>query len=289
MPMASETQSVLEKISGEYYSLTSSEKKTADYVLSHLGETQFMSISELAEACDVAEATISRFCRRLEYKGYNAFKLAIANAAAQRGRFDNPLSGEVVSEDSAEDICRKLLTAHTEAMRQTMDVLSNDAVCRAADLLESADKVLCMGQGGSMLMANEAAHLFSTATNKFFAVSDAHIQAMTATMMGEEDVILYFSYSGATLDMMETLKLAQEQGGKVILVTRFPNSPGSALADVVLQIGGNESPLQAGSVAARIAQMYLLDVLFSEFSRRNLEVCRQNRKRIADALADKHL
>ena len=289
MPMANETQSVLERISSEYYSLTSSEKKTADYVLAHLNDTQFMSISELAEACNVAEATITRFCRRLEYKGYNAFKLAIANTSAQRSQFDNPLSGEVVSGDSPEDISRKLFAAHTEAMRQTMNLLSSDAVRRAADLLESADKVLCMGQGGSMLMANEAAHLFSTATNKFFAVSDAHIQAMTATMMSDRDVILFFSYSGATRAMMETLKLAREQGGKVILVTRFPNSPGSALADVVLQIGGNESPLQAGSVAARIAQMYLLDVLFSEFSRRNLEACRQNRKRIADALADKHL
>lgn len=289
MPMANETQSVLERISNEYYSLTSSEKKTADYVLVHLNDTQFMSISELAEACNVAEATITRFCRRLGYKGYNAFKLAIANTSAQRSRFDNPLSGEVVSVDSPEDISRKLFAVHTEAMRQTMDVLSPDAVCRAADLLEQADKVLCMGQGGSMLIANEAAHLFSTATNKFFAVSDAHIQAMTASMMSPEDVILYFSYSGATLDMMETLKLAHEQGGKVILITRFLNSPGSTLADIVLQIGGNESPLQAGSVAARIAQMYLLDVLFSEFSRRNLEACRQNRKRIADALADKHL
>ena len=287
--MANETQSVLEKISSEYYSLTASEKKTADYVLSHLNETQFMLISELADASNVAEATITRFCRRLGYKGYNAFKLAIANTYAQRKQFDNPLSGEIADEDSPEDIGRKLFAAHTEAMRQTMDTLSPDAVRRAADLLEAAEKVLCMGQGGSMLMANEAAHLFSTATNKFFAVSDAHVQAMTATMMSDRDAILFFSYSGATLAMMETLKLARERGGKIVLVTRFPNSPGSALADVVLQIGGNETPLQAGSVSARIAQMYLLDVLFSEFSRRNLEVCRQNRKRIADALADKHL
>lgn len=289
MPMANETQSVLEKISGEYYALTSSEKKTADYVLAHLSETQFLSISELADACGVAEATISRFCRRLGYKGYNAFKLAIANTCVQRTRFDNPLSGEVESEDSLEDIGRKLFAAHTEAMSQTMAILSPNAIRLAADLLEAADKVLCMGQGGSMLMANEAAHLFSTASNKFFAVSDAHVQAMTATMMGERDAILFFSYSGATLAMMETLKLARERGGKVVLVTRFPNSPGSTLADVVLQIGGNESPLQAGSVAARIAQMYLLDVLFSEFSRRNLDDCVRNRKRIADALADKHL
>ena len=157
MPMANATQSVLEKISGDYYALTSSEKKAADYVLAHLNDTQFMSISELAEASGVAEATISRFCRHLGYKGYNAFKLAIANTYAQRRQFDNPLSGEIVSEDSVEDISRKLFAAHSEAMSQTMETLSPDAVCRAADLLESADKVLCMGQGGSMLMANEAA------------------------------------------------------------------------------------------------------------------------------------
>ena len=48
----------------------------ADYVVLHQRETQFMSISELAEACGVAEATVSRFCQRLGYKGYSAFKLA---------------------------------------------------------------------------------------------------------------------------------------------------------------------------------------------------------------------
>ena len=116
MPMAHENQSVLEKISSEYYALTSSEKKTADFVLTHLKDTQFMSISELAEACGVAEATISRFCRRLGYKGYNAFKLAIANCSAQRGQFENPLSGEIASEDSPSEISGKLFTAHTEAI-----------------------------------------------------------------------------------------------------------------------------------------------------------------------------
>ena len=71
---------VFEKINSEYYQLTSAEKKVADYVVIHQQKTQFMSISELAEESGVAEATISRFCRRLDYKGYNAFKLAVANS-----------------------------------------------------------------------------------------------------------------------------------------------------------------------------------------------------------------
>ena len=56
---------VFEKINTEYYELTSAEKKVADYAVIHQQRTQFMSISELAEEAGVAEATISRFCRRL--------------------------------------------------------------------------------------------------------------------------------------------------------------------------------------------------------------------------------
>ena len=80
MPLSS--RNVIEKISEEYYDLTTAEKKTADYVLRNPRESQFLSIAELAEESGVAEATVSRFCRRLGYKGYNAFKLAIANATA---------------------------------------------------------------------------------------------------------------------------------------------------------------------------------------------------------------
>lgn len=277
-----------EKISNAYYSLTAAEKKVADYVIIHQQESQYMSISELAEACGVAEATISRFARRLNYKGYNAFKLAVAHSTAGRSA-GNPLSGQVLAEDGVSDVCQKLFTANVDAMEQTLSLLRPEDVTAAGDLLERADKVLCMGQGGSMVMAQEAAHLFSTAFGKYFAVTDSHMQAIAATQLGPRDVILYFSYSGATRDMVENCLLARERGARVILVTRFPKSPGAALASVVLQCGANENPLQLGSVAARIAMIFVLDVLFSEVCRRDLPACRARRRQVADALSEKHL
>ena len=48
------------------------------------------------------------------------------------------------------------------------------------------------------------------------------------------------------------------------LVSRFPKSPGGQLADLVLQCGSNEGPLQVGSVSARMAQLFVLDLLFTE-------------------------
>lgn len=287
--MSIHSRSVFEQISSQYYALTSAEKKVADFALSNQSGTQFMSISELADACGVAEATISRFCRRLGYKGYNAFKLAIANSSPQHKPWDNPLSGEVTVDDSLADICKKLYSAEVEAMAQTMELLNLDAVEEAVVMLHNAKRVMCMGQGGSLLIANEASHLFSTVSNKFTAIADSHLQAIAATTMDPEDVIFFFSYSGSTQEMMETLELARQQHGKVILVTRFPKSPGAELSDVVVQCGANENALQSGSVAARIAQMYLLDILFSEFSRKNLDQCLNMRTRIAKALAGRHV
>ncbi len=282
-------ETVFETISRAYYDLTAAEKKTADYVMKHHDETQYMSIAELADASGVAEATVSRFCRRLGYKGYNAFKLAIANAAAVGRHGGDQLSGQILEDDSLEDMSRKLYSADLAAMAQTLECLDAERIGAAVDCLEKAGKVLCMGQGGSMVMAAEAAHLFSTVSGKFFPVSDSHSQVIAAANMDENDALLFFSYSGATREMSETLNVARSRGARVILITRFPRSPGAALADVVLCCGSNESPLQLSSVPAKIAQLFLMDVLFSAFCRRDMERCRESRARVAEALAEKHL
>ncbi len=282
------SSNVFTKIANEYYQLTSAEKKIADYVVIHQQKTQYMSISELAEECTVAEATVSRFCKRLKYKGYNAFKLAVANSTAGTNN-RNPLAGEVLADDSVVDMCQKVYSADVEAITQTLSLIQGERIAHAAHVLHQSNKVLCMGQGGSMLLAQEAAHLFSTALPGFFSVWDSHLQAIAASQLTEHDAILFFSYSGSTKDLVDMMKIVKDRGATSILITRFPKSPGASKADIVLQCGGQEGPLQLGSIAARMAQLFLVDVLFSEVCRRDLDGCERRRELVADALSDKHV
>lgn len=288
MPQQIET-GLMERISNEYYNLTAAEKRAADFVIGHRAETRKMSISDLAEKSEVAEATLSRFVRRLGYSGFSDFKIELAGSMTSAEQELSPLSGEVTEEDSFSDVCRKLCSADEEAIAQTLKLIDEESIKRAADMIEAADKVICMGQGGSMVIAEEAAHLFTTIGSKYFSIGDNHTQAIICSTLCEKDVILYFSYSGATKDMMHALSVARSGGVKIILVTRYPKSPGVQFADVVLLCGARESPLQLGSVPAKISQLFLMDVLFSEVARRNLDGCRNTRRMIANVLAEKHL
>ncbi len=278
---------VFEKVSNGYYHLTAAEKKVADYVILHPQDTQFLSISELAEACEVAEATVSRFCRRLRFQGYSGFKIALATSLSQKQ--EPCLTGEVEPGDSMEDLLQKLYTAHSDTLAQSMRLLAPGAVKQAVDIFCAARTVRCMGQGASMIMAQEAAHLFSTVSTKFTAVDDSHRQALTTALLDREDAILFFSYSGSTKDLLDTMQIAREKGCRVVLVTHFPKSPGATHAHVVLQCAANEGPLQLGSVAAKIAQLYIVDALYQEFCRRDPEASERNRELVARALAQKHI
>ena len=65
-------------------SLTKSGTIIADYLTKHAEEAQFLSISSLAKACNMAEATIYRFCKQLGFEGYNEMKISLAQANVDR-------------------------------------------------------------------------------------------------------------------------------------------------------------------------------------------------------------
>ena len=271
---------ILERIHASYYQLSAAERKVADYVLSQHTQVQFMSITQLADECNVAEATVSRFCRSLGLKGFNAFKLEMARhvATASAGL----IPPRRIDAGSLEGRCLECGRLAQEAIQQTIELVQPHKIEQAVSLFEQANKVLCVGSGGSMILAQECAHLFSTVTNKFVAISDSHMQMSAVATMTPRDVVMLYSYSGATHNGIAVLELAKVRQIPTILVTRFPKSPAAQLADV-------ETPFQFGSVPAKVAQLVLQDILYQEYSHRNRESCEENLQQIAAALSEKHI
>ena len=200
--------------------LTKSGRAVADYLLQHADEAQYLSISSLAKECNVAEATVFRFCRALGFEGYHEMRIALAQANAT----------------------------------------------------------------GSMVNHQELQPGATTAT----LCDHAHALFMTA-INGTQDVVLFVSYSGATRDMMETLRTAKDAGAKIILLTHYEDSPGAALADVVLLCGAQESPLDSGSIPIKVAVLYVGEVLLLRYTMDDPETANTAQDRTSEAVAMKLL
>lgn len=238
--------------------LTRSGHAVADYLLQHADEAQYLSISSLARECNVAEATVFRFCRALGFDGYHEMRIALAQAnATGTMSSQRELQPGASTETLFEHASARLFTA----INGTQNALSAEAVDEAARMLREAKQVFCFGQGGSMLLANDICARFASLSTKFRTSGDSHLQLLTASLMNEADVVLFISYSGATRDMMETLRTAKAAGAKIILLTHYEDSPGASLADVVLRCGAQESPLDSGSIPIKVAVLYVGEVL----------------------------
>lgn len=284
---------VLDLVTQHYSRLTRSEKKIANYIFLNEGAVEYLSITSFAEQCGVGEATIFRFCKSLGFGGYHEFKVSLAKsffqAESSNPTCDFPVYGKVNPKYSFSDMCRKLHTSQLSALSQTLELLDEKQVVAAARFLSNAQRVYCIGQGGSLIIAMEAWSRFISVSPNFFCVEDAHLQSVISSLLGKNDVILFFSYSGATRDMADILPVAKKNGTKVILVTHFAKSPATSYADAVLLCGSNEGPLQVGSVAAKMAQLMVIDVLFNQFWLMNPKMCTENVGITADSTAKKLL
>ena len=266
-------------------SLTKSGIIVADYLMQHAEDAQYLSISSLAKACGVAEATIFRFCRALGFDGYNEMKIALAKATATA----MPVSLKLEPGVDTQTLCTHAYNTAIEALNGTRSALDPESVDRAATLLQRARQVFFFGQGGSYILACDIWARFSMLSTKFRTAGDSHMQAIAASLMGPEDVVVFVSYSGATRDMMDTLHLARENGAKVILLTHYSDAPGAALADVVLLCGAKESPLDSGSMPVKLAVLFVANVLVLRYTLDNQELANLSLSRTSRALGSKLL
>lgn len=276
------------RIKSAYNQLTKAEKKVADYILANPKAVLFMSITDLAEACEVGDTSVFRFCKTMELKGYQEFKMMLSLSIGEAQEEMDQFTGNNISvDDSFSDVAKKVLNTNINALMETYSLIREEDINRTIILLNRSRRIFFFGVGASMLTAMKAMNKFLRIENKVFCIQDTHMQAMAAATMSSEDTAVLFSYSGATKDTIHVAQVAKKVGANIICITRFVKSPLSTQADITLLSGANEGPLQGGSTSAEISQLFLVDLIYTEYYRRYFDRCSQNNEKVSVSVSEK--
>ncbi|PLR95950.1 MurR/RpiR family transcriptional regulator [Bacillus sp. T33-2] len=251
---STQSKSKLSFVINSYYpSLTKSEQKVANVVLEQMDKVIYYSVTDLADVAEVGETTVLRFCRKIGLKGYQEFKLAIAK--------DLPSQMQEEPENQVFSLTSSIAMHTKNAIDETVNMMDEATLQKVIDLLAGAASVYFFGVGTSGLTALDAKNRLLRIGRRTDAVIDPHMQAMTAATLGPDDVVVGFSVSGSTKDTIDSLQIARDNGVKVVAITYYARSPVTKVADHVLLSGGKESPLEGGSLAAKISQLFVIDLI----------------------------
>jgi len=267
------------RVSSIYPEFTKSERKVAEHLLHHAEEAIYYSVTEFADVAGVGETTVMRFCRKIGFKGYHDFRLALAQDISAR----KPVPETKESGNFVHLVFREAVNV----LQDSMSLLDQNALDRAIELVDRANHLQFFGVGSSAITAHEAKIRLMRLGRRADAITDTHFQAMAAVSLGEGDVAFGISLSGSTLDTVDVLKKAKQSGASVIAMTNYARSPITAIADVVLLTAGKESPLQGGSNGGRISQLFLLELLCEGLARKNEARAEAMRERTARAVIDR--
>ncbi|MDN6729212.1 MAG: MurR/RpiR family transcriptional regulator [Alkalibacterium sp.] len=236
-----------------------------DYILKNTEETSHMTIYDLSEKTFSSPSTIIRLCKKTGYKGYKDFLKDLIYEQAVRSNYKQKHITELTRTDEIEEIVNKVTYKNILSLEETEKLIDIEMIKKCVKQLFECEKLTIFGIGASLLVAKDAQLKFTRIDKMSYVSEDWHTQLLMAKNMGEKDVALVISYSGQTEEMITCAEVAKENGATIISITKTEESPINTLADYPIYVSSNEFSFRSGAMSSRIAQLNVIDILFTTY------------------------
>ena len=276
-------QAVLPILRSVYQDLTKSEQRIASYIMENAARIMEQTIPELAGNTKSSEITISRFCKKLGFSGLQALKIALAAELSNAGEME---FREIGDKDTDEQVAAKVFQNIMDGLQDTLKILDFQQVTKAVQVLQRARRVAVYGYGNSATVCQDIETRFMRFGMVIQAYADMSQQLTSASLLTKEDVVIAVSHTGATIKLLEAVRVAKRAGAAVIVITSYAQSNLAKLGDVVLTGMGREVHYSSESVASRLIHMAITDVLYTAMARSNPESYHDNIAKMRSVIAD---
>ncbi|MEG0841908.1 MAG: MurR/RpiR family transcriptional regulator [Erysipelotrichaceae bacterium] len=255
-----EKQSIKVVIKTIYRDLSKKEATIADYILNNPKLVSRMTINEISSNLGLADSTIFQFTRKLGYKGFREFRNDLLTE-----EFDPEISvhENIKKDDNSLSMAQKVFDSSIQSLQDTKNLLSNEKLQIAANMITKATKVSFFGVGGSNVVAYDAYHKFLRSPIRCQHGIDFHIQLMQASLLDENDCAIITTHTGLTKETLKIAKTVKKNKAGLIVITSYPLSDMAKIADIVFVSVSEETGYRSESLSSRISQLAIIDSLFT--------------------------
>ena len=268
------------KVKSVFDQLSNAERNAAQYFLNNANSIFDKPIAVLAKESQTTQAAWVRFCKSLGFKGLKELKksffVQIQMPASENTHENYTVYSDINGYKSVEEISTNVMQSGICAITDTVKLIDSATMEKAAKSIMKAHSVKLFGVSASALVAEDFYYkLLRIGKNACFS-KDSHVQLTYAANISPADAAVIISHSGATAEIIEILDAVKKRGAVGIAVTRFSKKNYLNNADIILYSSAPEIYRRSGAMSSRIAQLTVIDVLFSTIAHQNYQVIEKN-------------
>lgn len=193
---------MLEKISS-VKQLSDADEVLQNYIFRNLETIFTRSARDIASQIPCSPSTVTRFVRKCGFDSYHDFQRYVKNEMSQ-------LAGNGMSDTiSLEQIFVNQVFAENVF----------EQVANASELLKKSNFIYCVGMGSSGIMASYAARKFNTIGLKAMHSNEPYAPFLSTQTKETNNVIIIFSSSGETAEIIEIAQILRSSNNKIISIT----------------------------------------------------------------------
>jgi len=256
---------MLDRIRASLPALPPAEQRVARLLLADARTFALQPVGELAARAGVSKPTVVRFCRSVGYDGLADFKRKLAGSVNEGVPF---VHRAVDADDKPGDVVVKVIDNAVSAMLKYRNDADGPAFERAtaalADAVRNGRRIEFYGVGNSGIVAQDAQHKFFRLGVSAVAISDGHVQVMSATMLQPGDVAVVISNSGRSRDLIDAAEIALQKGATLVVISAS-GSPLALMAQpagrVLLAVDHPENHDRYSPMVSRLLHLLVIDIL----------------------------
>jgi len=239
------------------------------------------SIQEVADAAEVSQPTVIRFCRSMDTSGFRDLRKHLIAALQQPDSYSHH---DVDNGDDASAAANKVVESSIRALvglRPFMQGMPFDA---AALAMANARQFVFAGLGASGHVAEDAWHKFFRLGTPCTTATNGQTIRQQAAITGPHDVCIAISHTGNGPDLVDSMALASDRGATVIAFTD-PHSPLAKTATLIFGTHSSENTSVFTPMTSRLIHLALLDGLQVALALAMGDAAEQNLRQTKLALA----
>lgn len=254
---------------------TATERQIGEFVLENRDFVIESSVQDLAKAIGVSPAAIVRFSKKVGFKGFSNLKMLLAQDKTPQ----KPIVFDAIIQesDSLDTLMDKARLSNLNTTDLTYKLLDRETYNETVNRLIGARRIYLTGIGASHLVATDMFQKLVRIDQNVICVEEYNLFLSSLANATSEDVLLGFSYSGQTPEVLYAFELAKEKGMYTSAVTQIGNNALSKIANSTFTIPSEETDLRLGSISSRYAMLHVVDLLYYGIVRDDFD---NNRKRL---------